>query len=132
MTLAGGVLYFGRYHKECPCTSDTRGYDLVVSFTSKRAPSGNPFCFICQKPDVMNDSGSMKYCESVLRLNTHLKRVQYYLYQQERKIRLMMKIYTRLLFVSLVVIGLYCSDASFGRGGESTGLLTMNISGDIV
>src|SRR5690625_7271630 len=75
--LGGGDHYFGRNHKECPCTSDTRGYDLVVSFTSKRAPSGNPFCFICQKPDVMNDCGSMKYCESVLRLNTHLKRVQY-------------------------------------------------------
>src|SRR5690625_3222849 len=75
--VGGGVLYCGRYPNECPCTSDTRGYDLVVSFTSKRAPSGNPFCFICQKPDVMNDCGSMKYCESVLRLNTHLKRVQY-------------------------------------------------------
>src|SRR5690625_7872702 len=69
--VGGGRLYFGRNQRECPCTSDTRGYDLVVSFTSKRAPSGNPFCLICQKPDVMNDSGSMKYCESVLRLNTH-------------------------------------------------------------
>src|SRR5690625_426589 len=44
----------------------------------------------------------------------------------------MMKIYTRLLIVSLVVIGLSCSDDSTGPGGDSPGQLTMKVTGDIV
>lgn len=43
-----------------------------------------------------------------------------------------MKIYTRLLIVSLVVIGLSCSDDSTGPGGDSPGQLTMKVTGDIV